>query len=248
MYWPINYAGRKTSCVRTLLLGLEVQIHDHFSSIFLIDSLHEHEFHSLYNETHWFEWSAFVVSGTDIPNADHEVHIQHVVEKFDRKCNCFKHIPCDGNDYHRAPEEKYSSKCQEKSWVCKILKLLAEWMSNTETECTWSYILGIRNGILSEYRAWFHRNTSQHLVTSKKTSPILSQNDKKQTKTYTRMMIQACHRPSPNCHWLRPRKSWLETLIHMQSCGKVWGCTNGSIWSATVVESLYHYAQWAAEQ
>ena len=30
----------------------------------------------------------------------------------------------------------------------------------------------------SEYRAWFHRNTSQHLVTSNKPSPILSQNNK----------------------------------------------------------------------
>ena len=25
-------------------------------------------------------------------------------------------------------------------------------------------------------------------------------------------MIQACHRPIPNCHWLRPRKSWLYKL------------------------------------
>ena len=55
-----------------------------------------------------------------------------------------------------------------------------------------------------------YRNTSQHLVTSNKPSPILSQNDKKQTKkTFTRMMIQACHHPIPNCHWLRPRKSLL---------------------------------------
>ena len=38
MYWPINYAGRKTSCVRALLLGLEVQIHRYFSSRFKIDS------------------------------------------------------------------------------------------------------------------------------------------------------------------------------------------------------------------
>ena len=25
-------------------------------------------------------------------------------------------------------------------------------------------------------------------------------------------MIQACHRPIPNCHWLRPRKSWMYKL------------------------------------
>ena len=82
-------------------------------------------------------------------------------------------------------------------------------MSNTYTECTWSYILGITNQILFEYRAWFHRNTSQHLVTSNKPAPILSQNEK---KIFTRMMIQACHRPIPNCHWLRHRKSWLYKL------------------------------------
>ena len=34
----------------------------------------------------------------------------------------------------------------------------------------------------------------------------------------------------------------------MQSCGKVWGSTNGNIWSATVVESLYHYVQWTVGQ
>ena len=99
-------AGRNTLCVRTLMLGLDVQIHGHFSSRFLIDSLYEHELHSLYSETHWFEWSAFVVSGTDIPNANPEIHIQHVADEFDQKCNCFKHSPCNGNDYHRAPWRK----------------------------------------------------------------------------------------------------------------------------------------------
>ena len=81
-------------------------MHSYFSFRFLIDSLHEHEFRSLYSET-WFEWSAFVVSGTDIPNANPEVHIQHVAEKIDQKCNCFKHLSCNGNDYHRAPGGKY---------------------------------------------------------------------------------------------------------------------------------------------
>ena len=74
-------------------------------------------------------------------------------EKFDQKCNCFKHIPCNGNDYHRAP-----------------------WRKN---------------------------------INPRAKKAILSQNDKKKI---TRMMIQACHRPIPNCHWLRPRKSWLFKL------------------------------------
>ena len=38
----------------------------------------------MYSETTGFKWSAFVVSGTDIPNADPEVHIQQVAEKFDQ--------------------------------------------------------------------------------------------------------------------------------------------------------------------
>ena len=42
-------------------------------------------------------------NGIDIPNANPEVHIQHVAEKFDQTCNCCKHIPCNGDDYHRAP-------------------------------------------------------------------------------------------------------------------------------------------------
>ena len=140
MYWPINYAGRKTSCVRTLLLGLEVQIHSHFSSRFLIDSLHEYDFHCLYSETHWFEWSAFVVSSTDIPNPNPEVHIQHVAERFDQKYICFKHIPCNVYDYHRAPRRKNISPSAKKNqeyaryWSC---------LANTYTECTWSYILQI---------------------------------------------------------------------------------------------------------
>ena len=68
MYWPINRASQKISCVRTLLLGLGVQIHSHFSSRLLIDS--HHELCRFYSDTHWFEWSAFAVNGTDIPNAN----------------------------------------------------------------------------------------------------------------------------------------------------------------------------------
>ena len=83
--------------------------------------------------------------------------INCVAEKFDQKCNCFKHIPCNGNDYHHAPRRKNINPRGKKA--------------------------------------------------------ILSQNDKK----ITRMMIQACHRPFPNCHWLRPRKSWLYKLSSMSN-------------------------------
>ena len=131
-------------------------------------------------KTHWFEWSAFVVSGTDIPNANPEVHIQNVAEKFDQKCNCFKHISCKGNDYHRAhPGGKILTQVPRK--IMSLQDIEAVRRVNVKYLNGMHMVLGIRNRILSEYRAWFHRNTSQHLVKSNKPSPILSQNDKKQT-------------------------------------------------------------------
>ena len=83
MHWPINHTRRKTPCIRTLLLGLWVQMNRHFSSRFSIDSLHEPKLHSLHSETQWFERNAFVDSGADIPNVNPEVHIQHLAENFD---------------------------------------------------------------------------------------------------------------------------------------------------------------------
>ena len=80
MYWPIKHARRRTLCVRTLLLGLWVQMNRHFSSQFSINSLHEPKLHSVYSETQWLERNAFVVSGTDILNVNPEVHVQHVAE------------------------------------------------------------------------------------------------------------------------------------------------------------------------
>ena len=50
-----------------------------------------------------------------------------------------------------------------------------------------------------------------HIILLHLTNPHPSQArmiKKIQTETFTRMMIQAFHCPIPNCHWLRPRKSW----------------------------------------
>ena len=58
---------------------------------------------------------------------------------------------------------------------------------------------------------WFHRNTSQYLVTSNKPSSILSQNDKKNIHQNDDTGISS---PS-SCHWLRPRKSWLYKISFM---------------------------------
>ena len=98
MYLPINYASRKTPCVRTLLLSLGVQMHCNFSSRFLTESLHDLKLHSLYSETHWFECNAFVVSGTDILNINNWPQCND--------CSFFEHIPCNVNDYHYAPWTK----------------------------------------------------------------------------------------------------------------------------------------------
>ena len=106
----------------------------HFSSEFSNDSLHEPKLHSLYSETQWFERNAFVVSGTDILNVNLEVHIQHVAENFDHSVRAVVNL----NTFHVMEMittvplgEKVSIQGQAKSCVCKILKLLAKWMSNT---------------------------------------------------------------------------------------------------------------------
>ena len=121
---PINYASRKTPCVRTLQLGLGVQIHRHFSSRLVIDSLHVHELHSLHNEIHWFEVSAFLISGADIPNVNPGFRIQHEAETLDYSISYFDHNPCNGNNYQCVPWRKYQCKCLEnhdfaRYWSCQ---------------------------------------------------------------------------------------------------------------------------------
>ena len=51
-----------------LQIGLGVQLHHHYASRILIDTLHKHGFCCSYNEVHQFEQNAVMSYGTDIPS------------------------------------------------------------------------------------------------------------------------------------------------------------------------------------
>ena len=70
-------AARPRVLLAPLQVGLAVQLHHHFSSRFLIDSLHKHGFCSSYREVARFEQNAAVNQGTDIPVYDYE-NVQYV--------------------------------------------------------------------------------------------------------------------------------------------------------------------------
>ena len=64
----IVQATRPRDVLAPLQLGLGVQIHHHFPSKFLIDSLHAHGFYSSYSTVQKYERSAAATQGTDIPS------------------------------------------------------------------------------------------------------------------------------------------------------------------------------------
>ena len=119
MYWPINHPRRKTPCVRTLLLGLWVQMNHHFSSRFSIDSLHEPKLHSWHSETQWFERNVVVVSDTGILNVNPEVHIQHVAENFDHSVSALITL----NTFHVMEMIITVPEGGKVSMPCKIVRL-----------------------------------------------------------------------------------------------------------------------------
>jgi hypothetical protein len=69
--------------IAPLQIGLGVQMHHHFASKFLIDTLHEHGFCSSYKEVKKFESSAAVSKGTDIPNYSAGQFIQYMADNVD---------------------------------------------------------------------------------------------------------------------------------------------------------------------
>lgn len=81
----IMQAARPRVLLAPLQIGLAVQMHHHFASRFLIDSLNEHGFCSPYHEVQRFNQNAAVDDGTDIPlstdqfvqyaadNVDHDI-------------------------------------------------------------------------------------------------------------------------------------------------------------------------------
>lgn len=66
----IMQAARPRVLLAPLQIALAIQMHHHFSSRFLIDSLHKHGFCSPYKEVVRFEQNAAANQGTDIPNYD----------------------------------------------------------------------------------------------------------------------------------------------------------------------------------
>ena len=63
-----------------LQLGLGVQMHQHFASKFLTDSLHAHGFCSLYPTVQKFERSAAASHGTDIPEYTPGHFVQYIAD------------------------------------------------------------------------------------------------------------------------------------------------------------------------
>jgi hypothetical protein len=66
-----------------LQLGLGIQLHHHFSSKFLIDTLHKYGFCCSYKEVVTYERSAAVAQGTDLPNCTSDKCIQYVADNVD---------------------------------------------------------------------------------------------------------------------------------------------------------------------
>ena len=69
--------------IAPLQLGLAVQMHHHFLSRFLIDSLHRHGSCSSYSELQMFERNAVVTSGTELNISDGDCLVQYVSDNVD---------------------------------------------------------------------------------------------------------------------------------------------------------------------
>lgn len=79
----IVQATRPRVILAPLQLGLGVQLHHHFGSRFLVDTLHRHGFCCSYAEVIKFERSAAVSEGTDIPNLEKGTFVQYVADNVD---------------------------------------------------------------------------------------------------------------------------------------------------------------------
>ena len=77
-------AARPRNLLAPLQIGMGVQMHHHFASRFLIDSLHAHGFSCSYAEVQMFERSAAVTQNTDLPlQPDSDVFVQHSADNAD---------------------------------------------------------------------------------------------------------------------------------------------------------------------
>ncbi len=88
----IMQAARPRVLLAPLQVGLGVQLHHHFASRFLIDSLHSHGFCCSYKEVKHFEQNAAQSHGTDIPSFTSQF-VQYVADNVDHNIRTL-----DGND------------------------------------------------------------------------------------------------------------------------------------------------------
>ena len=79
----IMQAVRPRVLLAPLHLGLGIQMHHHFGSKFLIDSLHTHGFCSSYATVLQYERNAAVAQGTDLPSHISDQFIQYVADNVD---------------------------------------------------------------------------------------------------------------------------------------------------------------------
>lgn len=66
-----------------LQLGLAVQVHDHFASRFIVDSLHQHGFACSYSEVLKFERSSAISQGTDLAPPESGQFVQYIADNVD---------------------------------------------------------------------------------------------------------------------------------------------------------------------
>ena len=79
----IVQATRPRAILSPLQLGLGIQMHHHFGSKFLIDTLHKLGFCSSYAEVCKYERSASITCGTDVPNMTPGTFVQYAADNVD---------------------------------------------------------------------------------------------------------------------------------------------------------------------
>ena len=79
----IIQSARPRILIAPLQLGPWVQLHNHFGSRFLIDTLNSHGFCCSYREVSRFERCAAASQGTEIPNLSEGCFVQYVADNVD---------------------------------------------------------------------------------------------------------------------------------------------------------------------